>query len=192
MSDIPEMSCPSCDKTFAENACRYVALSQEHCPYCGAVVQVTEGFGGTDIVAMVAGDVAAIDSWLDHHAGIVGVEIKRPSTKERSNLWTFSTPYPWTCEVSYEQKLPNMLAIRFVTEENAEAVFANPARTAIACAKHGVQLYGYRKTKPMTEQVTAKWGVTQYLSLYKLPEELFEPILSRLDSAMKEVLTSLG
>ena len=194
MSQVPEVICPKCKKQFAEHQLRMIQLTKESCPYCNHTIRYEEGWGSTNVQLMVAADVSAVDAWVNNHRESLGVKVDQRNhpTSQNTKLWSVETPYPCDCEIAYDLKRPNFVAVRFCTTEKAEMIEGNERLIQAACAKHGVQPHGVRHTDGITGKVELTWGAVQYISVDTLCEELFATIFKRLDAAVTEVLGSLG
>jgi hypothetical protein len=137
-------------------------------------------------------DIQAIDTWLDNHATATSKKVVKrdvPPDKKQT-LWAIETGYPFPCEICYQAKAPNFVAVRFISTEKADVVLNEQRRLFEICARHGLSAYGTRHTTSdeLGVTVSAVWGAQQHLSTYTLSEAWFDPLFQRLNSAMKEVL----
>src|SRR4051794_30597789 len=89
MTDEPTDFCPTCRTQVAPRdfSTHYFVVSK--CRKCGSVVESSERFGYTDADAIIAEDVAGIDSWLSTVAEGKGVRVtaQKPSDGNRSYTW---------------------------------------------------------------------------------------------------------
>jgi hypothetical protein len=179
--------CVQCQRTLTERQLRMKSLTVESCPYCNTVVRQSEGFRSTNLDAIIMEDVAAIDAWLDGHAKAAGVQIDQQAKDGGERNWTFLVDGSLRCEVVYSPHQTSIIQVRLVTDKGGEEMFEEPRRVQIVAATQGVQPHGSRQTNGMTGTVVCRWGATQYLSTNTLCEELFEPVIARLRSAVESL-----
>lgn len=192
MSDVPEVTCPACHKSFSERQLSTKSFTVESCPYCQQVIRKEEGWSSTNITAMIAGDVAAIDAWLDNHSNARGVKIAKRNTEQKKEYrWSVEANLAWPCEIAYSTSRPGFISVRLLSTDDTQAVVGHPATLHAICGNHGVEPFGERHSDGITGEVAAIWGAAQHFSTDTLCEEQFEPILQRLDAAMKDVQAHL-
>jgi len=151
MSDVPEITCPACHKSFSERHLSTKSFTVESCPHCHHVIRKEDGWSSTNVTAMIAGDVAAIDAWLDNHANNRAAKIaKRNTDQKKEYRWAVETNLTWPCEVAYSSSSPGFISLRLVSTDNVDAVVAKPARLQAICGSHGVEPFGERHSDGIT------------------------------------------
>lgn len=196
MSDVSELTCPQCQETFLENQLRMKQLTRESCPSCDFVFKMSEGWGSTNVQLLTASDIQAIDTWLDNHSQATGKRVVQRATPEhkRERVWSIETEYPFACEVCYGMKQPETVKVRFLSNKQGEAMFADESKLQRLAARHGLEPCGYRNTEidGSGTTVTAVWGVQQRISVNVLCEDWFAPLLQRLNAAMNEAQATIA
>jgi hypothetical protein len=130
-------------------------------------------------------DIAAIDAWLDDHAKAMGLRVEQHTKDGGERTWAFPVDSSLKCEVAYSPHQTSIMQMRLVTDKGGEEMFEEPRRVQTVAAAHAVQPHGSRQTNGMTGKVVCRWGVAQFLSTNMLCEELFEPVIARLRSAIE-------
>jgi len=110
-------------------------------------VREIEGFAGTNVTALIAGDVAAIDAWLDKYS-IESSQpmVKRETGKDHGFLWSVGTPYRFACECYYDQRRNGFVEIRMVTKTQAQTVLERWNDLANLATKSAFQPHGVRQS----------------------------------------------
>lgn len=179
-----DLFCVQCQRTLTDRQLRMKSLTVESCPYCNSMVRQSEGFRSTNLDAIIMEDVAAIDAWLDDHAKATGHQVGQQNKDGGERTWAFPVDSSLECEVVYSPHQTSIIQVRLVTTGGSEEMFEDPRRVQTIAAAHGVQPHGSRQTNVMTGTVVFRWGAVQYLSTNSLCEELFDPLIARLRSAI--------
>lgn len=190
--DAPRITCPSCHQSFPER--RLTARTVESCPHCRAEVRSTSGFSITNAEASIAGNIAAIDAWLDNHKQATGMGYEKKDSPD-GYTWQLATDLPWTCQITYSRNDTGYLTFRLASTDKADTIFSHQPKWATICASHGLQPCGMRTATTHASgahAASSSWGVFQVLSTNTLPEGLFPVILGRLDAAMRQIQGDLS
>ena len=166
------------------------------CPNCGPVVRKSDGFGGTNLAAVIAGDLAVIDSWLDAYSTETSfTTTKRDAKTDGKVRWAVDTSHDIAVECLYDEQNPRFVAIRALTKVNAESVFLQRNSLTLIAARSGVQPCGERHSSSNIfdgNSTDGYWGMVQYLSVHALTTQLLAQIINRLASAMTDAIAELG
>lgn len=189
------LGCPTCKVALDERELVCSSLTIEKCPRCGTTVRKSDGISGTNFAALIAGNVAAIDTWLDNYATETTHRVvKRPIRDNRSFLWAMETPFGFACECHFDQKRPYIVSLRLASKHGAGIINKNPARLVAAAARFGLQPYGVRQTSMNIENGTTideVWGMVQYLDINTLTTSLLTNVADRINTAMQHAATEL-
>lgn len=197
----PEITCPGCNRTFPEKT--LVLTETRHCPHCHALVETVGGFPSprADMDAQVILDISVISAWLDNHKKASGMAFaERSKSSLDKAFWAVeSDKKPWKFEVGYpsHQGLP-IVALRLISKSDADVndVSNFSKKIKAVSGKHGLDPYCVHNWQRCPDDDTGDkgesnclvWGVSQYISLTSLSEDLFVPILDRLAKAMEDAL----
>ena len=193
LDELPEISCPACNRSFPSRQLRMKSVTIESCPYCQCVVRETKGFSYNDEDAIVLGDVSAIGAWLDQVSKAHNVSVEHQTTaNSKDNLWCIETALPWNCIIAYHPLRSNTFVFRLDASHRADQISINENDLQTICARHGVQPSLAFSTDHLTGDATCKWGSEQCLSVYALSIELFPVVLERLDVTMNDVAHHFG
>jgi hypothetical protein len=190
-SDITAVYCVKCQKQIPEHHLNAKSVRVESCPHCGETVRTEEGVQGANVAAANRGDIAAVDAWLEDYANAHNIKVERRTGRHGSHVWIVER-YPRTCEVIYDPRKLDFVALRLTLSEGGQTIVANCKDVQRICAIRGVQPRGSRTTDALKGTVTYDWGAEQFLSTNSLCGELFDAVVSRLDDAVEDILQKFG
>ena len=187
--DDNSLGCPTCGIPLDERELVSKSLTVEKCPKCGTTVRTTDGFSGMNLAAVIAGDVAEIDTWLDKYAYETSQQIaKRDLENDHGFLWAVGTSHKFACECFYDQKKTGFVAIRMVTKTQAETVIERRDRLTDVAARFTLQPHHVRHSGwniSDGSSTDAVWGMVQYLDINSLTITLLTSATERINDAMQ-------
>jgi hypothetical protein len=176
------------------------SVVRETCPRCGTLVREGEAFRYEDTEAIIAEDVATIDSWLTREQTGLGFDYEQIRDREAQGeyLWRATgsplagCPANWAIEVSYATKSPGVTAARVVCTEPESLDVETIRRVTSVFCPDGLQPYGTRKSGSRVEgdHAETRWGGEQYLNTSTLEPGLLDCVLKRLVAAMWDALSN--
>ena len=182
--DDDSLGCPSCGIALDERELVSKSLTIDNCPKCGTTVRKSEGFGSTNLAAMIAGDVAAIDTWLDSYSTDTQHDVvKRESISKDEIRWAIGTQHSVAIECVYDEKKTGYVLIRAVTKTDCERMLQNSAKLSDVAARFGVQPCGERHSGWDIAERSSNdgyWGMVQYLNINTLSTALLISVVNRL------------
>jgi hypothetical protein len=187
--DAESLNCPSCRTSLDERELTSKTRTIESCPKCGTVVRTSEGFAGTDLAALIAGEVAEIDTWLDNYSKDTSQDVvKRHVAKDRGFLWAVGTNFDFAFECYYDQKRTGFVEIRVVTKRQAHTVMSRASEladlaTGLAVQPYGVWESGWDITDGSSSE--AVWGLVQYANVNTLNTAFLVSVIEKLSEAMQ-------
>ncbi|MCA9201032.1 MAG: hypothetical protein KDA87_26010 [Planctomycetales bacterium] len=191
--DADQLGCPNCETALDERELVTKSLTIQNCPHCGTTVRKTDGFAGTNLAAVIAGDIAAIDTWLDSYANEISQRIARRNQDDRNEFrWSVGTPYDIAIECLYHQKQTGIVAIRALSKHNAASVFRNPDALTNVASGFGLQPVGEKHSNWDIADGSSSdgfWGMVNYYNTNTLTTELLVSVAKRMDDAMREAMS---
>lgn len=189
------LGCPQCKVALDERELVTKSFTVQDCPRCGTTVCKTDGFSGMNLAAVVAGDIAAIDSWLDAYARDSEQQIVKRKTDEKKQFgWSIGTPHNVAVECVYDQKNTGFVAIRALSKHNASLVFQNPDALTSVSTRFGFQPDGEQHNDWSLFEGTSSdgvWGMVDYVNTNSLTTSLLVSIAQRLHDAMQVAMSEL-
>ena len=187
-----EFYCPTCTASLDERQLLSSSVTTDRCPKCSSVIRQSNKSIGTDLVAVIAGDIAAIDEWIDGYAADTTQLVrKRPIENGTEWRWAIGTPHAFACECYYDQKRTGFAQIRMVTKDHSEIVWKRQNDLAEMAAKCGLQPFGSRQSMVLDGATEAVWGIVQYVNVNTLSTSLLKAAAKRLDEAMRFAVAGL-
>lgn len=192
--DSQSVECPACG-TLDERHLVSRSYTIESCPKCGRTVRETDRVLGTNVAAIIAAEVAEIDTWLDRYANDSSEQIlKRRSDNHRDIRWAVGTPSEFACECCYDQRKTGFVAVRLVTKAHAATISQDPKGLTDVAARFGLQPFCARyrgqddSNVPSTDAI---WGMVQYLDTNSLSTRLLTCVAERISEAMRIAIEKL-
>ena len=187
--DEQSLGCPSCGVALDERELVSKSLTVDDCPKCGATVRKTEGFGSTNLAAMIAGDVGAIDSWLDTYSTDTSHDIvKRESNSTNDIRWAIGSQYSVAIECVYDEQKTGFVLIRAVTKNECARMLQKSEQLSGVAARFGVQPCGERHSGWNIADGSSGdgyWGMVQYLNINTLSTALLDSVTKRLNDGIE-------
>lgn len=185
---VHSLSCHSCGKALDERELVSTSVTIDKCPKCGETIRKAEGFARANFAAIVVGEVAAIDTWLDNYASDMSCRIVKRNTGNNLELcWVVGTPHSFAIECVYHEMQTGIVAIRAATQNSADSVLKETEKLASIAAQCGIQPYATRQDSwGISERAStnAVWGMVQYVSISTLSTMLLTTVANRLNNAM--------
>ena len=183
------LGCRSCGKELDERQLVSKSVTVENCPYCGTMFRRSEGFGSTNLAAIIVDDVAATDEWLDRYASDTSNRIEKLTPDGKNEIrWAIGSRHSFAIECVYDEKRTGFLELRCITRNGAATVFERPDRLAEIAARFALQPCGARQRGwdiSVGNLSDGYWGMVQYLNISILSTKLLSSIIERSSDAMR-------
>ena len=193
--DEYSLDCPSCGIALDERELVSKSLTVDDCPKCGTTVRKSEDFGSTNLIAMIAGDVGAIDSWLETYSNDTSHDVvKRESNSKNEIRWAIGSQYSVAIECVYDEKKTGFVLIRAITKNACERMFQQSAQLSDVAARFGIQPCGERQSGWDIADGSSDdgyWGMVQYLNVNTLSTALLNSVAKRLNDGVATASTEL-
>ena len=194
--DTDALGCPSCGVALDERALVFKSQTIESCPNCGSTVRTGDSFSGTNLTAVIAGDVAAIDQWLDdYEKKTTHKTVKRPCENTHELLWAVGTPHNLAIECHYDKKRTGFVAIRAVARIQAQFGDAQMRHLPVVSSRAGLQPFAIRQHRLNSSDGASSdgvWGMVQYINTNTLTTDLLTSVAKRRNDAMQIAQTEFS
>ena len=186
--------CNSCGKEIDERQLVSKSVTVENCPYCGTMVRKSEGFGSTNLAAIISEDIAAIDAWLARYSTETSNQVVRRSADRKHHHWSVGSQYKLAIECLYDERTNGLIELRGITSDSSETVLQHSDQLAVIASRFGIQPCGERQTGwSITDgdSIAGFWGMVQYANINVLSTLLLNAVIDRLNDAMRSARSEL-